>query len=99
MILTWNCPFGVEGRVRGRVGPAMRVIQIVGAGCAKCRALEDNVRQAVNDLPGEFRLEIVSDIVDILRFDISATPALVVDGRVLTAGELPSADEIRRMLQ
>jgi protein-disulfide isomerase len=40
----------------------------------------------------------VEDIVDIMKYNIMATPALVVNGKVEIKGRVPSADEIKQVL-
>lgn len=76
----------------------MRHIQILGTGCAKCRLLTANVEAAVGSLGIEARVEKVEKIVDIMKFAVMTTPALVVDGQVKSAGRVLSTDEIKQHL-
>lgn len=76
----------------------MMKIQILGSGCAKCRALTAIAEQAARDLGVEYELEKVTDVARYADFGVMFTPALVVDGAVKVSGKVPSLDETRRML-
>jgi small redox-active disulfide protein 2 len=76
----------------------VKKLQILGAGCAKCRMLTDHTEQAARALGLEYTLEKVTDINDIIEFGILATPALVVDGQVKVSGRVPSAEAIKALL-
>jgi small redox-active disulfide protein 2 len=76
----------------------MKTIQVLGAGCPKCKQLAANAEAAAKALGIEYTVEKVTDIDRIMGFGVLMTPALVVDGQVKAAGKVPSADEIRKML-
>jgi len=76
----------------------MKRVQILGAGCPKCKLLMVNAEVAVKALGIEATIEKVEKIADIMKFGVMTTPALVVDGQVKSAGRVLSADEIGRML-
>ncbi len=73
-------------------------IQILGTGCARCRALASNAEKAVKELGLDAEVEKVTGIQDILKFEILMTPGLVIDGKVRAAGRVPSSDEIKQLL-
>jgi small redox-active disulfide protein 2 len=73
-------------------------IQILGTGCAKCRALTDNARQAVEELGVAAEIEKVEGIVDLARMGVMVTPALAVDGQVRSAGHVLSVDQVKEIL-
>lgn len=73
-------------------------IQILGSGCAKCRALAAVTEQAAHDMGLEYELEKVTDIKRYADFGIMFTPALVVDGAVKLSGRVPSLDETKKLL-
>ncbi len=77
----------------------MKKLQILGTGCPKCKKLAENAEAAAKDLDIEYELEKIADINDIIKFGVMMTPALVVDGEVKAVGKVPSADEIKGMLQ
>ncbi|AMV36360.1 thioredoxin family protein [Planctomyces sp. SH-PL62] len=77
----------------------MRKIQVLGAGCSKCRTLAANAEQAVTDAGVEGEVVKVQEIADILAFDgVRALPALAVDGEVKACGRVLSPDEIRKLI-
>lgn len=76
----------------------MRKIQILGTGCAKCKALYDNAVKAVNETGVEAEIEKIEDIKEIMKFNILMTPGLVVDGEVKAAGRLLSPEDIKKFL-
>ena len=73
-------------------------IQVLGTGCPKCKLLMANAEAAVKSLGIEATVEKVDKIVDIMKFAVMTTPALVVDGQVKSAGKVLSAEEIGKLL-
>jgi small redox-active disulfide protein 2 len=76
----------------------MKKIQILGTGCPKCKKLAENAQQAMQSLEGQFEIEKVTDINEIMKFGVMMTPALAIDGQVKVSGKVPSPDEIKEML-
>ena len=76
----------------------MKLIQVLGPGCAKCQALLKNAEEAVKQLGMEAHIEKVSDINMITSFGVMMTPALVVDGELKLQGKVATVDEIKRIL-
>jgi small redox-active disulfide protein 2 len=76
----------------------MKKIQILGAGCPKCKTLLANTEVAVKSLGIEATIEKVEKIQEIMKFAVMTTPALVVDGQVKSAGKVLSAEDIGRLL-
>lgn len=74
-------------------------VQILGTGCGKCKVLTANAERAVQELGLQAEVEKVTDIRDIMKFQILMTPGLVIDGTVRSAGRIPSSDEIKKMLK
>ncbi|HCL55932.1 MAG TPA: thioredoxin family protein [Spirochaetia bacterium] len=73
-------------------------IQILGTGCAKCKKLEENAKQAVNKLHLDAQVEKIEDLDQIMNMGVMMTPALAFDGTVKSAGKLLSVDEIIKLL-
>ncbi|MBU4460320.1 MAG: TM0996/MTH895 family glutaredoxin-like protein [Verrucomicrobia bacterium] len=76
----------------------MKHIQILGTGCPKCKMLTANVEAAVKAAGIEAKIEKVEKIVDIMKFGVMMTPALVVDGQVKSVGKVLSADEVAKAI-
>lgn len=72
----------------------MTTLQVLGAGCAKCQKLAEQVKVAADAAGVPYTLEKVTDLQRIMGFDVMITPALVVDGVVKAAGRIPSTAEI-----
>jgi small redox-active disulfide protein 2 len=69
-------------------------ILVLGSGCAKCKTLEERVKQLVakHQLPVE--VEKITDIQEMAKFGIMMTPALVIDGVVKSVGSIPKDDQL-----
>jgi small redox-active disulfide protein 2 len=73
-------------------------IEILGTGCAKCRKLETNVREAVAELGSDAQVEKVEDLAAITGYGIMMTPALAIDGEVKVMGKVPAVAEIKSLI-
>ncbi len=74
-------------------------IEVLGMGCPKCHALEANVKEALKALNLEAEIEKVADLSKIMSYGVMTTPALVIDGKVKSAGKLLTPDEISKFLK
>jgi small redox-active disulfide protein 2 len=74
-------------------------LQVLGTGCANCKRLTANTEAAVTSLGIEATIEKVEDIREIVKFGVMTTPALVVDGKVVLAGQVPSSQQIAALLK
>jgi small redox-active disulfide protein 2 len=77
----------------------MKQIKILGSGCAKCEQLKKNTQQAAESLGIEYRLEKVTNMLDISSYGVMLTPALVVDGEVKSVGKVLAPDAIAALLK
>ena len=73
-------------------------IKILGTGCPKCKTLEKLTREVVAETGIETNISKVEDIMQIMNYGVVATPALVVDEKVVIKGRVPSANEIKQIL-
>lgn len=73
-------------------------IKILGSGCPKCKALEKLTREVVEKNGFDASITKVEDIMDIMKYNIMTTPALVVNEKVEIKGRIPSAEEIKQIL-
>lgn len=74
-------------------------IQILGGNCRKSDLLMKNTQIAVDELEKDFKVEKVDDIVEILRFGISVTPAIALNGKVVSSGKVLSPDAIKKYIK
>jgi small redox-active disulfide protein 2 len=74
-------------------------IKVLGTGCPKCKNLEKLTREAVEKSGIAATITKVEDIMDIMKYGIMTTPALVIDGKVVLKGRLPSVDELENILR
>jgi small redox-active disulfide protein 2 len=73
-------------------------VKILGPGCPKCKTLENMTREVVEKNGIDATVTKVDDIVEIMNYGVMTTPALVIDGRVVLKGRIPSADELKKLL-
>ncbi len=76
----------------------MKQIAILGTGCPKCKKLTEQTQQAAGELGLECNIEKVEDIQKIMAYGVMMTPALVVDGKVMITGKVPSVDELKKLI-
>ena len=69
-------------------------IKVLGTGCAKCKKLHAETEQAIRFAGIPATLTKVEDLHDIMAFGVMMTPALVIDGEVVSVGKLPKVAEI-----
>lgn len=74
-------------------------VKILGTGCSKCKTLEKAVRDVIEKNSIEATVSKVEDIMEIMKYNVMTTPALVVNGEVKIKGRVPSADEILSVLK
>ncbi|CAK0741946.1 Thioredoxin family protein [Gammaproteobacteria bacterium] len=76
----------------------MKDIKVLGTGCANCKntvALIEQVAQARNI---EITLQKVEEIKDIMGYGVMRTPGVVIDGKIVHAGGIPSREKIEQWL-
>ena len=73
-------------------------IKILGTGCPKCKSLEKATRDVVAQNNIDATITKVEDIMEIMNFNVMTTPALVINGKVVVKGRIPSNDELKQIL-
>ena len=76
----------------------MKVIKVLGTGCPSCVSTEKVVEEVVNELNIEAKIVKITDIMEIMAYDVMSTPAVVVDEKVMLKGKVPSKDEVKAIL-
>ena len=74
-------------------------IQILGMGCAKCKSLQKHAEKAVEKLGMDIDVEKVDTLEEIMKFGVTSTPALVIDGEVISTGKLLKVPQIVEILE
>lgn len=69
-------------------------LEILGTGCAKCKTLEAAAIEAVAKVGGFHQVVKVDDIMEIMKYNVVSTPALVIDGIVKSTGKVLNVDEV-----
>lgn len=75
-----------------------KVIKILGTGCPKCQSMTGVVKDVVSENDIDATIEKVEDIMEIMKFNIMSTPALVIDDLITIKGRVPSKDEVLALL-
>jgi len=73
-------------------------IKVLGPGCTNCVTLENRTREALASLGKDATVEKVTDTAQIMGYGIMSTPGLVVDGKVVVSGRVPSTKQLTGML-
>ena len=73
-------------------------VQVLGIGCARCQELEKRVRDTLAEMNLAAEVEHVKDLKVFAAMGVLMTPGLVVDGKVVSQGKIPSKDELKKLL-
>jgi small redox-active disulfide protein 2 len=73
-------------------------IKILGPGCPRCKTLEKVTRDAVAESGINATIEKVEDIVKIMEYRVMHTPGLVINGKVVLSGQVPSVNQVKEIL-
>ena len=73
-------------------------LQILGTDCPKCKVAYANAEEAVRRRPDKAEVEKVSDIQKIMEYGVLTIPSVVINGKVVSVGKAPSADEFEKWI-
>ncbi|MCH9056587.1 thioredoxin family protein [Synechococcus sp. PCC 6716] len=73
-------------------------VEILGTGCKKCQQLEANAKEAIAHRQLDAEITHITDTMEIVKRGVMKTPALVVDGNVLSQGKVLEAKDIEALL-
>lgn len=76
----------------------MTTVKILGSGCANCRKLEAVAREAASAAGIEAEFVKVTDMKDIMAYDLLSTPGLVIDEKLVSSGRIPTRAEVQGWL-
>ena len=74
-------------------------VKVLGSGCAKCNQLEAATKAALEQLGLNTTIEHVTDFTQIAAYGVMTTPALVIDGKVVSYGKVLKTEEVVKILQ
>jgi small redox-active disulfide protein 2 len=74
-------------------------IKVLGPGCAKCQTTEKNVKEAVAESGVDAKVDKVTNLLEIAKFGVFGTPAVVVDGEVKSVGKIPTKEEVKKWIE
>lgn len=73
-------------------------IKVLGPGCARCKATVEAAKKAVAELGITSEIEKIEDVETIMRYNVLATPGLVIDEQLKISGRVPTVQEIKDLL-
>ncbi|WP_330586788.1 thioredoxin family protein [Aminipila terrae] len=74
-------------------------VKVLGSGCAKCNQLETATKEALEELGMDTSIDHVTDFVQIASYGVMTTPALVIDGKVVSFGKVLKKDDVINILK
>ncbi len=74
-------------------------IKVLGGGCPKCKRLEQITREAADELGLEYNVIHVTELDEIMAYDVLSTPGLVLNEKLVNSGSLPRKDEVTAWLK
>lgn len=76
----------------------MKDIKVLGTGCAKCKSTVTIIEQVASAKGIPVRLEKIEDMQQIVSYGVMSTPSVVIDGRVVHSGGIPTRDRVEEWL-
>jgi small redox-active disulfide protein 2 len=74
-------------------------VKVLGSGCAKCNQLEAAAKEALKQLGMDTTIDHVTDFSQIAAYGVMSTPALAIDGKVVSYGKVLKTEEVVKILQ
>lgn len=94
---TISCACQGDGTQTGKCAESR--VKVLGGGCAKCHALEKATVDALSQMGLNFEVTMVTDYAKIAEYGVMSTPALVLDGKVLSSGKVLKREEVQNLLE
>ena len=77
----------------------MKHIKVLGTGCRNCDITANALAQAAREAGIEIRMEKVTEIAEIMAHGVISTPGVVIDGRLVHVGSVPTPDQVRAWMR
>ena len=74
-------------------------IEVLGPGCHKCHNTEENVKKALSELNKQAEVVKVTDISVMIDKGIMQTPALIINGKIIVQGKIPTVEQLKEIIQ
>ncbi len=74
-------------------------IEVLGTGCTKCKTLDKLAHQAIEETGVKANVTKVEDIMKIMEYGVMTTPGLVINGKVVLSGKIPSLSELKTLIE
>ena len=74
-------------------------IKVLGSGCSKCQSTEKNVKEALAESGLDAQVDKVTDVMEIAKYGVFMTPAVIIDGKVKSSGKIPDTEEIKKWIE
>lgn len=75
-----------------------KIVKVLGTGCPKCKMMTKVVQDVIDENNIDATVEKVEDIMEIMKFNVMSTPALVINDAVTIKGRVPSKEEVLEVL-
>lgn len=74
-------------------------IKVIGSGCEKCDKVYATVTECVAELGLDAEVEKVEDLIEIVKLGVMSAPSLMIDGKLVLAGQVPSKEQVKKLLK
>ena len=72
----------------------MLTIKVLGSGCPNCNKVEEITKASVSTMGMDAQIEKITDYNEIVEYGVLSTPGLVINGKVVCSGRIPSKSEV-----
>ena len=74
-------------------------IKVIGSGCDKCDKVYALVQEVVEELALEAEIEKVEDLIEIVKLGVMSAPSIMIEGKVVISGQVPTKEKIKKILE
>ena len=74
-------------------------IKVIGSGCDKCDSVYATVCECVKEMGLDAEVEKVEDLIEIVKLGVMAAPSLMIDGKLVVSGQVPSKEQVKKLLK